>query len=382
MWTLADLSAIRATELYDGLSDQPQRDRAVLIEGGRIVDVVNGAEASEVCDQVIETPIAAPGFIDLQLNGAGGVLFNDRPEAETLEVIAAGARKGGTAYFLPTFITDQDRKYERAMQAVAASATPGVIGLHLEGPFLSPERPGIHPAHCIRKLEAEDVALLSSCPVPLLLTLAPEEAAAGLVAVLARAGVRVFAGHSQAGFDTIEAAEAAGLRGATHLFNAMSQITPREPGLVGAVLASGALCAGIIADGFHVHPANLRLALERMGPERLFLVTDAMSPLGTDLQEFELLGKRIFRSGGRLTNADGVLAGADLSMIEAVVQMDRMTGCGLGTAIRMASQTPARAMGLDDQLGSLSRGKRAGLTLLDRDLSVAGVVVDGVLQRD
>uniref|UniRef100_UPI00059151EF N-acetylglucosamine-6-phosphate deacetylase n=1 Tax=Oceanicola sp. S124 TaxID=1042378 RepID=UPI00059151EF len=214
----------------------------------------------------------------------------------------------------------------------------------------------------------------------LMLTLAPEEAAPGQVAALARAGVTVFAGHSEGRFEDIAAAEDEGLSGATHLFNAMSQVAGRAPGVVGAVLDSARLSAGIIADGQHVHPANLRLALARLGTGRLFLVTDAMSPLGTEVTEFDLLGKRIYRRDGRLSDANGVLAGADLSMIEAVRQMDALTGCGLGTAIRMASLTPAEVMGLGDSLGSVSPGKRAGLTLMDAELQVTGVMVDGQMR--
>jgi N-acetylglucosamine-6-phosphate deacetylase len=376
---LADRIAIRADTLFDGISGQPQHNRAVLIEGGRIADIVDGVRVRDFCDEVLEARIATPGFIDLQLNGAGGVLFNDHPEPEALETIAAAARRGGTAYFLPTFITDERRKYQRAMQAVETAQTLGVIGLHLEGPFLSPDRPGIHPAEHIRQLDPSDMQDFSEFSAPLLLTLAPEEATPGQISDLADAGVKLFVGHSQASFEVIETAEKQGLCGATHLFNAMSQINPRDPGVVGAVLASNRLFAGIIADGIHVHRANLQLAFECLGPNRLFLVSDAMSPLGTELATFELLGKHIYRRDGRLTDADGVLAGADLPMIKAVVQMVKFTGCGLGQAIRMASLTSARAVGLDAELGSLSPGKRAGVTLLDGKLNVVGVVVDGVL---
>ena len=379
---MAERRQIRAATLYDGISDAPQRDHAVLIQGGRIVDVVAPGGAGDFGGQVTEVEIAAPGFIDLQLNGAGGVLFNDRPEPEALRTIAAGARRGGTAYLLPTFITDAGSKYTRALQAVRDCDTPGVIGLHLEGPFLSEERPGVHPADCIRHMTPEDIALLSEAGMPLLLTLAPEEATPAQIAALAGAGVTLFAGHSQAGYEDMTAAEAVGLRGATHLFNAMSQIAGRAPGVVGAVLGSDRLFAGIIADGIHVHPANLRLALGQMGADRLFLVSDAMSPLGTGMRSFDLLGKRIYRRDGRLTDEAGTLAGADLSMIQAVTRMDTLTGCGLGTAIRMATRTPARAMGLDDSLGALAPGMRAGLTVLEADLSVRAVVVDGNWHAD
>ncbi|MBR9763937.1 MAG: N-acetylglucosamine-6-phosphate deacetylase [Rhodobacteraceae bacterium] len=379
---MADRIILRAGALHDGFGGAPRHDRALVIEDGCFVEEFDGARAAALGGQLIEAEVVAPGFIDLQLNGAGGVLFNDAPLPESLRTMAEGARRGGTAYFLPTFITDAGRKYQRAMEAVRAAARqlPEVIGLHLEGPFLSPARPGIHPADCIRPMADEDLAHLTQFDLPLMLTLAPEEAAPGQVAALARAGVRVFAGHSEGRFEDIAAAEDEGLSGATHLFNAMSQVAGRAPGVVGAVLDSGRLAAGIIADGQHVHPANLRLALARLGAGRLFLVTDAMSPLGTDVTEFDLLGKRIYRRDGRLSDANGVLAGADLSMIEAVRQMDALTGCGLGAAIRMASLTPAEVMGLGDSLGSVTPGKRAGLTLMDAELQVTAVMVDGQMR--
>lgn len=378
---MTDTGIIRARRLYDGRGKVPLEDRAVVLRGGRIEAVLPAAEAPPSLPVLADAEVAAPGFFDLQINGAGGVLFNDRPDEAGLKQMAEGVRKGGTAWFLPTFITDHDAHYALAIDAVqeALGEVPGVLGVHLEGPFLSSRRPGIHLAGAIRKPTPEDLQRLTKSPVPTLLTLAPDEVPPETIRALSAAGLRVFAGHTEADFETMEAARAAGLRGVTHLFNAMSQVTGRAPGVVGAALTAPDLFAGIIADGVHVHPANLRLALSALGPERLCLVTDAMSPLGTDMRRFELLGKEIRRENGRLTGADGTLAGADISMIEAVRRMIDFTGCSRAEAFQMASLTPARAMGLDCEIGTIEQGKRAGLTLLDARLEPQGVWVDGQL---
>jgi N-acetylglucosamine-6-phosphate deacetylase len=368
---------IRAGQLYDGVSDTPRPDCAVVIEDGRIAAVTGWADRPSYA-ALVEADIVAPGFVDLQINGGGGVLFNDAPTPETLAVMARAARAGGAAWILPTFITHQGAAYETAIAAVAASNDPSVLGLHLEGPFLSPAKPGIHPADAIRTPTEADIATLCAADKPLLVTLAPEIVDVAQIARLAAAGVAVFAGHSDAGSGTLRAAEASGLRGATHLFNAMRQMTARDPGVVGAVLASDTLFAGIIADGLHVDPVSLTAAYRALGADRLFLVSDAMPTLGSDIAAFDLLGTPVTRSDGRLTGPDGTLAGADLTMAQAVARMDAMTGCGLGAAIRMAAATPARALGIDD-IGRVAPGMRAGLTLMSEDLGITGVMVDGLL---
>lgn len=375
---MADTGIIRARWLYDGQGGEPVSDRAVVIRDGLIAAVYPLAEAPEG-DVLADADIVVPGLVDLQINGAGGVLFNDQPDLAGLQAMAMGARKGGTAWFLPTYITDFEQRYGRAIAAAADAIrqVPGVVGVHLEGPFLSPLRPGIHPADAIRAMTDADIALIGKASTPVLLTLAPEQTTPDDIARLTGAGVTVFAGHSEAGYDAMTAAEAAGLSGVTHLFNAMSQVQGREPGVVGATFASDTLFAGIIADGVHVHPANLCTALRVLGPDRLFLVTDAMSPLGTDLAEFTLMGKRITRQGGILSGETGTLAGADISMIEAVTRMVELTGCSFSDAIRMATLTPARAIGLEHEIGSIAPGKRAGLTLLSESRAVQGVVIDG-----
>ena len=377
----AMLTAIRAETMVDGLSDHPRSNRIVVIKDRRIDGVETGDPALPSDTRWLEAPILAPGFLDLQINGAADVLFNHAPTVDSVAKIAAGAHCGGAAYLLPTFITAEGQSYRQALEAASAAIdqdVPGVLGLHLEGPFLSPKRPGIHDAAAIRSIDAADLDCLCDHRSGVrLITLAPEEQPKGAIERLAQSGWIVFAGHSEATFEVMHEARAAGLRGVTHLFNAMSQITPREPGLVGSVLDDDQLFAGIIADGFHVHPANLRLAVDRLGKERLCLVTDAMPTLGGKRSSFELAGKTIRLEEGRLSDAEGRLAGAHLSMAEAVRNLVALTGVGLVVALEMASTTPARALGLGAELGRIERGYRAGLTVLNDDLHCLGVMTDG-----
>ena len=264
--------------LFDGSGRAPERDRAVLVRDGRIAGV--GATDAGAAIPRLRCPVLAPGFLDIQINGAADAQFNDDPSVETLRRMARGAAQGGSAWILPTFITAPGRAYAEALDAVAAAlgaGVPGIAGLHLEGPFLSPRRAGIHPPEAIRRPDATDLARLEAPGGGArLVTLAPEEVGPDAVARLSAAGWTVFAGHSEATAEDLVPAVAAGLSGATHLFNAMSQMTPRAPGLVGAVLGGLVPHAGLIADGHHVHPLSLAAALKAVGADRLCLVTDAM----------------------------------------------------------------------------------------------------------
>jgi N-acetylglucosamine-6-phosphate deacetylase len=264
---LAEAQWIAARRLYPGGGRPAEADRAVGVAGGRIVAVVDRAEVPAGAP-LREAEVVAPGFVDLQINGGGGVLFNDAPTVETIRTMARAARLGGTAHILPTFITAEGETYGRALEAVGAAmaaGVPGCLGVHLEGPFLSPRRPGIHPARHIRRITPADADRIAGFGHPVLVTLAPEEAEAELVARLVAAGVAVFAGHTEATAEEMGRAAGLGVRGVTHLWNAMSQLAGRAPGVVGAALTDGRLVAGIIADGLHVHPANLRLPRGRWG---------------------------------------------------------------------------------------------------------------------
>ncbi|WP_158970181.1 N-acetylglucosamine-6-phosphate deacetylase [Chachezhania sediminis] len=368
---------IHAETLYDGTGAPPRQNRLIEIADGRIRSVSDAPAMPPRGTQQVE--IATPGFIDLQINGAGDVQFNDAPTVDAVETVVAGARKGGATQILPTFITAEGDAWHDAIDAVTAArarGVPGIAGLHLEGPFLSPARPGIHPAHAIRPLRDADLARLEQVRVPLLLTLAPEEQPDGSIRRLAAAGVRVFAGHSTATAGQIDRAVAEGLTGITHLWNAMPPPQGRAPGIVVRTMTHPTLFAGIIADGFHVDPLNLRLAA-RMMPDRLFLVTDAMRTYAGAVPFFDLMGTPVRLQDGRLTGPDGTLAGAHLGMDDAVRTMIGAAGIPAEAAVRMASAIPAKALGCASDLGLVAPGYLANLTFLDRGWKATGTIVDG-----
>lgn len=369
-----------AQTLYTGEGQEPRPNQLLTLEGGHIASLEQ-VDGEAVPDETVRMDIAAPGFIDLQINGAADVQFNDSPTVAAIERIAWGARQGGTAHILPTFITDAGDRYREAIAAVEAAITSdvlGVLGVHLEGPFLSPDRPGIHPARFIRQLEASDVAYIQAAQCPILLTLAPERQNHALLRQLANAGITLFAGHTAATHNQMLNAIDTGLSGVTHLFNAQSQMAGREPGTVGTALMHSALRAGIIADGHHVHPQMLAMAARLMS-ERLFLVTDAMQTLAGEQTSFDLMGTMVGLEGGRLTGPNGTLAGAHLSMDEAVRNAVSFMGVSVAQALRMASGNAAKALGLQDELGQIAPGYRASITGLSNDLQAQSVIVDGLL---
>ncbi len=372
--------AIQAERLFDG--EGLTGPRRVEIADGRIAAVLDAGRSMEA-DETVVLPagsVLAPGFIDCQVNGGGDALLNDDPSAATVQRIAAAHRRFGTTGLLPTLITDRPDKLDAlARAAPEAKAIPGVLGFHLEGPHLNPRRKGIHPPDCIRLMTEADIGRLEGFGAlgRSLVTLAPELAPPGAIRRLVRAGLRIAAGHSEAAGAEMTAAADAGLTGVTHLFNAMSQLTPREPGIVGATLADERLCAGIIADGLHVAPQSLQAAFRAMGRGRIMLVTDAMSTAGGSQTSFLLQGRQITLVDGRLTDEAGTLAGAHLTMDEAVRNAIRLMGASLADALAMASTTPARFLGLSAERGAIAPGLRADLVALDAALQVADVWVGG-----
>ncbi len=371
--------AIFASRVFTGTA--MLTDRFVTIAGKAITEIREHAPPGLAVLRLPEHAVLSPGFVDLQVNGGGGVLFNDAIDAAGLARIATAHLLSGTTSILPTLISGSRDQLRAAMTVAAAairSGCGGIAGLHLEGPFLAPERRGIHPAAAMTALSDADLeSLCADFPAPLLITLAPERAPAGAVARLAASGRIVFAGHTAASFAEATDALDAGLTGFTHLFNAMSQLTVREPGAVGAALTDKRAHAGIILDGLHVHPAAARLALTAMGPERLFLVSDAMPTVGADIAEFSFDGRRIRLRDSRLTDDAGTLAGAHLTMAQAVRNAVRLLPCGLADALRMATSTPAAVIGLGHRIGHIGPGFAADLVVLDADLQPAGVWYQG-----
>src|SRR3954453_3992113 len=334
-----------------------ETDRCLLIKDGRIVDLMPLADCPPNASPEFLEGDLVPGFIDLQVNGGGGVLFNDQPTIEGIEAIGRAHRAFGTTGFLPTLITDELEVVERAMRAVEgaiAKGVPGVLGIHIEGPFINSEKVGIHDPGKIRKIDEAAVELLASLTNGVtLVTLAPELAPSGLIASLAARRVVLAAGHTAASYEQARRALDDGVTGFTHLFNAMTQLTGRAPGAVGAALDSDAWC-GIIVDGFHVHPASLRIALAAKGPDKLVLVTDAMPTVGSEETAFLLGDRPIHVDAGRLAADDGTLAGSNLDMATAVGNAAQAFQVDLATAIRMASLNPASALGIHEMTGSIA----------------------------
>lgn len=361
---------VNARVLVDG---EIVAGRAVLIDGSRIAAAVAADCIPADCEIIdVGGGILAPGFIDIQVNGGGDRLFNDDPSIETIAAIGAAHRKFGTTGFLPTLISDDFATTVAAMEAARAAiaaGVPGVLGVHIEGPFLNPKRKGIHDAARLRAISSNDIALLSR-PIggKTMVTLAPEIVPCEAIRALADAGVIVCAGHTQANADQVAAALDNGLSGFTHLFNAMSQLTPREPGVVGAALLDENSRCGIIVDGHHVDPRVLKLALRAAPLRKFMLVTDAMPSVG-GRKAFVLDGQQIAVVDGKCSNADGTIAGSDLDMASAVRNAVELLDLSLADALAMASTHPAAFLGLDHEFGRIAPGYRADLVLLDDDLN-------------
>lgn len=375
--------ALTGARIFDGAD---WHDDAALIVSGGLVEAIAGRNAIPSEAEVVDLGggILAPGFIDLQVNGGGGVMLNDHPDLASIETICRAHAPFGTTALLPTLITDTPEITAAAIAAGAEAAQrklPGFLGLHLEGPHLSLARKGAHDPKLIRPMNAADEATLiaTRAKLPVLqTTVAPESVTAAQVAALAKAGIIVSLGHSNTDYATATAYAQAGASMATHLFNAMSQIGNREPGLAGAAIDSGTMFAGLIADGIHVHPATIEIALKsKQGPAHIFLVTDAMATIGTDMTEFTLNGRTVYRKDGSLRLADGTLAGADLDMISAVRFMHQIVGIDLAEALCMASLHAAEAVGQSHRLGRFAKGTAADIVALSDDLTMKGTWIGG-----
>ncbi|MGB3878894.1 MAG: N-acetylglucosamine-6-phosphate deacetylase [Shinella zoogloeoides] len=378
------LTAITGARIFDG--NLWHDDSALIVEGGKVAAI---AALRDVPADARIVPMdglsLVPGFIDLQVNGGGGVLLNEQHDVEGIRTMCAAHARFGTTGLLPTLITDNREVTAKTIAAGLAAreaGVPGFLGLHLEGPHLSIARKGAHDPALIRPMEQADLERTIAARKgldTLLMTLAPENATNEQIAALHAAGVTVSLGHSDSSYATAAAAVEAGAHMMTHLFNAMSQLGNREPGMVGAALDLGHVNAGLIADGYHVHPVAIRAALRaKRGPGRIFLVTDAMSPIGTDMTSFFLNGREIFREGGRLTLADGTLAGADIDMASCVRYMRDTVGIDMEEALRMASLYPAEAIGMTGRKGRLTHGHDADFAVIDDGVNVLSTWIGGI----
>lgn len=364
--------------LPDGFVD----GRAIVLDAGRIAAVVEEADLQPGTERHdLGGGLLVPGFIDTQVNGGGGVLFNDAPTADTIRTIGRAHRSFGTTGFLPTLISDDLSVIRAGIEAVETAideGVPGVLGIHIEGPFLNEHRKGIHDADKIRELDEEGLAVLTSMRRGrTMVTVAPECTTPEMIARLVDAGVVVSAGHSNGKYADVAAAIEAGLSGITHLFNAMSPLGAREPGVVGAGLENETIWCGIIVDGHHVSPTTLKLALRCKPPEKFMLVTDAMPSVGSATKEFVLQGKRISARDGVCVDSRGTLAGSDLDMAWAIRNAVRLLGIAPETAFLMASRAPAEFLGMEQDRGVIAIGRCADLALLDDNLLVRETWIAG-----
>jgi N-acetylglucosamine-6-phosphate deacetylase len=344
----------------------------VLLDGERIAGVVPAPPPGS--DRIdLGGASVAPGLIDLQVNGGGDVLFNDAPTVESVRRIAAAHRRFGTTDLLPTFITGSDDGMAAAARACAAA---GALGVHLEGPFLNPARPGVHDPALMRRLTLAEAARIPHDQL-VLLTVAPEQADDGAIAALSARGVRVAAGHTDATHDQLSAAFAAGVSGVTHLFNAMRPLESREPGAVGAALGSPDAWCGIILDGHHVHFASARVAWQAKAARKLVLVTDAMPPVGGEGTGFRIGPHEARVVAGRCVTREGVLAGSVLDMATTVRNAVAHLGLPVEEALRMASTYPAEWLGVAGRLGRIAPGFDANLVVFEDDVRVLGTFVRG-----
>ncbi|MFC0220776.1 N-acetylglucosamine-6-phosphate deacetylase [Pseudochelatococcus lubricantis] len=361
-------------------------DHAVVVADGRIAAITANAALGDALPRRQIDGLLVPGFVDVQVNGGGGVLFNDTPTWEGIAAIGAAHRCYGTTGFLPTLITDTPARMRAALAAVHEAVhrrVPGLLGVHLEGPFLNAARKGIHDPALIRPITDDDIRLIGdfarSLPAGFatLVTLAPECVPLDSIERLAEAGVVLSAGHTAADAATVARARAGGLTGFTHLFNAMPPLAGREPGPVGAALTDPESCCGIIVDLHHVSPVSLKAAIRAHGSARMMLVTDAMPTVGSSGNTFTLAGRTITRADGRLTAQDGTLAGSDLDMASAVRNTVAHLDVSLPETLRMASLYPAVFLRLDKEIGGIAPGRRANLVALDENLAVTATWIDG-----
>ncbi len=364
--------------------DRAWREDHALLLSGQLIEAVCPVSQlpAEVTQEHLNGGFLMPGFIDTQVNGGGGALFNDDPTIAGIQTIAAAHRRFGTTGFLPTLISDDLSVVASAISAVDAAIAgnvPGVLGLHLEGPFLNSDKRGIHDARKFRTLDADMIELIASLKHgKIIVTLAPELADAQMIKSLVAKGIIVAAGHSLATYDQMQTAFLAGLLGITHLFNAMSQMESRAPGIVGAALDHPACMAGLIADGHHVHPASMRVALAALSCDRLMLVTDAMPSVGSVTKSYMIGDQLITVADGICRAADGTLAGSDLDMATAVRNAMTLLHVDLASASHMASATPAAYLGMTHVRGKLAAGLQADIVHMDNTYQVTSTWIGSV----
>ncbi|WP_407536220.1 N-acetylglucosamine-6-phosphate deacetylase [Cetobacterium somerae] len=378
------MKAIVNGELFIG--NKFYTGKVLIIDGERIVDIIPQEELITTYGNIetidAENAYVTPGFIDLQLNGCGGVLFNDDISLETLDTMHKTNLKYGCTSFTPTLITTGDENIEKALELVKGIENKGkygVVGLHIEGPYISLQKKGIHNPKFIRKADEAmiDKMIEAGKENVRIVTLAPENTDKKIISKLNAAGIHVAVGHSNATYEQVKEKEGFGITLATHLYNGMSSFNHREPGVVGAVFDSD-IKAGVIADGFHCHYSAIKSAIKVMG-ERLYLVTDAVSPVGTDMEYFYFEGNKVFYKDGKCFGEDGTLGGSALTMDAGVRNLVKYCDITLEEAVRMATLYPAKAVNIDNEYGKLQPGCFADIVFLDKHLRLKKVIAKGEL---
>ncbi len=359
-----------------------QNELTLLIDGERIVGLCREANCPDGYEfEDMEGYCLLPGFIDTQVNGGGGVMLNDAKSVDDIAAIAAAHRKFGTTAMLPTLITDNWEKMEHTAALIREAISqdiPGILGVHFEGPYLNSARKGVHDETHIRGIDDRFVDLVTAGDLgEVLVTLAPEKVPLDVIRELTAKGVHVSAGHSTASFEEMQAAMEAGLSGVTHLYNAMPPMESRAPGLIGAALSNSDCYCGFINDGHHVHPATLKAAIAAKGLDHMMLVTDAMSTIGTDTTRLTLGEMEITLKDGRLTTANGTLAGSALDMAAAVRNAVSLLDLPLEEAVQMATASPAAFLGLEKSHGLIAAGMRADIVAVNDDMAVVKSWISG-----
>lgn len=365
------------------INGQWHTDKVLCIKDGKIARIVDRSESFPGTDMISLEGDLVPGFIDIQVNGGGGALFNAEPTLASLQIMQLAHAQFGTTTMLPTLITDEFPVMVAAAAAMANAieqGVPGIAGIHFEGPFISKERKGVHKSDFIRMPTDAELALFTRRDIgKVVITIAPEHFPVDIIRDLSEQGVAVCLGHSAATYEKAQAALDAGASGFTHLFNAMSPMTSREPGMVGAAFANKKAYSGLVLDHYHVHPVSSRIAIDSIGFEHIMLVTDAMAHVGTEDTQLPFFDTRILRQKDKLTTPDGTLAGSCLDMCSAVRHAHRDLGVALEHAVAMASVTPATFLGLQSYLGDIAEGQQANLVLMDNSTRVKQVYIDGML---
>jgi N-acetylglucosamine-6-phosphate deacetylase len=373
------MKVLTGARIFDG--ERLHDDCALILEGDSIRALTRFEDRPRRCEQQeLDGGVLAPGFVDWQINGGAGVLFNAKPTVEGIAAIAAAHRRAGVTGFLPTVVTDAPRVLRETLAAAgeAQKRVPGSLGVHVEGPYIDRRRKGVHPAEFIRPmLDSDADALIAARAGVMVVTLAPASVSLERIVRLAKAGIVVSLGHSDATAEEAQSVFDAGASAVTHLYNAMSQLNSRAPGVVGAALADSRIVCGLIADGEHAHAAAYRAAIAAKGAHGLALISDAMPPSAGGPDVFELQGRRMTRVGRKLVAEDGTLAGAAITMRDAVDYVVNTLGIPLAEALMMATLTPARLLRVDDRIGRLNPGFRADLVHLTDDLQVGGVWIGG-----